>query len=95
MGKITSRRVVLSEQFRMSTQPYKLDEIICLVKPNQQSVIFYMAFHMATVFSRLTCVAYNALEDLPRFLIYRQPHIVFSMFQACPPISLQIFLEFA
>ena len=36
---------------------------------------------------RLTCVAYNALEDLTLFPIYRQPHIVFSRFQACPYIS--------
>ena len=35
----------------MSAQSYQLDKIFCLVKPNQQSVIFYMAFHMATVFS--------------------------------------------
>ena len=45
------RKFVLPEQFRMSAQSYQFDKIFCLVKPNQQSVIFYMAFHMATVFS--------------------------------------------
>ena len=45
MGKITSRKACLSEQFRMSAQPYQFYKIFCFVKPNQQSVIFYMTLH--------------------------------------------------
>lgn len=48
---IRYKKSVLPEQFRMSAKPYQFDEIFCLVKPNQQSVIFYMTLHMSTVFS--------------------------------------------